>query len=210
MGNQNNSSIGYTEALILSSLFIVPSTGDLESYKPNLLPPIVHDEVRGTGSGIATDYPRYDFFQGTTSGVTEIQDDLVNLPLKKKVEFLLEILEDFTSFDLNASLEQDLTIVDNDVNENSLMEALKFLWDMPENFLIPSYDVHPDGHFSFVWRDALVGILSLSFEEDGGVNYASYFDKSKATHKGRIFLKSNEENTPKATSILYNLVEAFS
>ncbi len=210
MNNQKNGSLGYTGALLLSSLLVAPSTGDLESDNSNLFPPLMHDVFHGTGSSMTTLYPKYDFIQSTTSGVAEVGEETVNLALKNKLEFLLEILEDFTSFDLNASLEQDLTIIDKDVKESSLMEALKFLWDLPEKASIPSYDVHPDGQFSFVWRDSSTGILSLSFEENGGINYASYFEKSNATHKGKVFLKRDDEKSPNAHSILYNLIEAFS
>ena len=210
MDKQNNSTIGFTQALILSSLLVTPTTGELENYKPYLSPSLFPNGFQGSGGGTDILTPQYEFVQNTSSSFTDIEETPTDLTIKEKVELLLEILEDFTSFDLSAPADQDLVLVDNDVNEESFRNALKFLWDMPEHASIPVYDVHPDGQFSFVWRDSEKGILSLAFEEDGGINYASYFEKNRETHKGRVVLDGDGDRRPDSNSIIHNLIEAFS
>ena len=83
---------------------------------------------------------------------------------------MLEILEDFTSIEANSFSEEKSIVLNEGVNQKSFEYALRFLLELSDRFVIPTYDLHPDGHFSFVWSEDKLGIMSLAFDEKGGVN----------------------------------------
>ena len=127
----------------------------------------------------------------------------------KRIKFLLEILEDFTSIEANSFSEEKSIILNEGVNQKSFEYALRFLLELSDRFVIPTYDLHPDGHFSFVWSEDKLGIMSLAFDEKGGVNYACYFEANSETHNGYVGLYRKGKNL-NSHSRIYNLIGAFS
>ena len=111
---------------------------------------------------------------------------------------------------------EDGVLTDEEVNKSSFEYALQFLSNLPDNFSVPTYDVHPDGEFSYVWRNDNAGILAISFSEDGMINYASYSPRSNARPKGQIFLNAlnfknpGDDKASEADTILFTLIGRFS
>ena len=127
----------------------------------------------------------------------------------KRIKFLLEILEDFTPLEANSFSEVKLFVLDKGVSQKSFEYALRFLIELPDKLVIPTYDLHPDGHFSFVWLKDNLGIMSVAFDEKGGVNYACYFEANSETHNGYVglFRKGKKLNSH---SRIYSLIGEFS
>ncbi len=112
---------------------------------------------------------------------------------KNYLQFLAELIQDFISL-------EDFTLIDDDVNERSFAYALEFLLNLPDGLSVPTYDIHPDGEFSYVWRSDDAGILAIAFSADGNINYASYLPENNTRHKGKIlFTDMNFKNGSRIT-----------
>ncbi len=205
MNNYSESSFG-AKALIFTTLIAASTAGAVAPQEDCSSLTSVCREITGTGGvGLYTEQ-RYDMVSSTSYGGSSHENRSDELNAQLKIDLFMEIIEDFVSPD--SSSDHDLLLTDDSVDSKSLVMALRFLLKMSNNLPFPTYDVHPDGQFSFVWREKETGILSLAFEKEGGVNYASYFSKSGATHKGKVFIE--DEQNISVGSILHNLINEFS
>lgn len=115
----------------------------------------------------------------------------------EKGRFLKEIVEDFIS--------SENTLLDTDTTIESFTYALEFLLDMPRDYKVPVYDIHPDGEFSLVWYGKYNNILSVAFSSDGYLRYSYFSAKDNVSNKGSFPISGikNEDNSelPKAFEI---------
>jgi hypothetical protein len=148
---------------------------------------------RGTGSG----------FAGQTYSFNESRKQ----KLSGKESFIIELVKTFISVDSS-----DVARIDPDINEKSFFTALMFLSRMPDELAIPTYDIMPDGDFSYVWHTGK-GIVSMAFSPEGWLNYASYDAKTGNRHKGKIRLLNKEEKFllekeySEANEIIFSLIK---
>ncbi|HRI75526.1 MAG TPA: hypothetical protein PLX33_00905 [Alphaproteobacteria bacterium] len=129
--------------------------------------------------------------KSSRSGENFFADNISSLRLAKVVthlknydtsherkKFLTSIIEDFIGED-NGS------IIDGDVKPESLAQGLIFLQSLPINYRNPTYDIHPDKEFSFVWSIKNGPILSLAFSTDGLIRYAYFSPSDNERVKGQ-------------------------
>ena len=128
--------------------------------------------------------------------------ELFDDPLQKlKKIFLKEIVEGFIS--------SENTLIDNDTSEESLAYTLKFILDMPVDYKIPEYDIHPDGEFSLIWYGKNESILSTAFSKDGLLSYAYLSLKDNERNKGNFPLKKISFNENETTSESAKVLKLF-
>ncbi len=72
-------------------------------------------------------------------------------------------------------------------SEISLSHAATFLAALPMTIPLPEASVDPDGEVSFTWQRAPRWVFSISFSEDGLLNYAGLFGRNK-THGAEEFI----------------------
>ena len=173
----------------------------------HLLQPITHGYNVRVDTG---DLNRsYKAINESSSTCAYVENLLLDLSFIKRIKFLLEILEDFTSLEANSFSEEKSIVLDEGVSHKSFEYALRFLIELPDRFVIPTYDLHPDGHFSFVWSEDNLGIMSVAFDEKGGVNYACYFEANSEKYSGYVGLYGKGKNL-NSHSIIYSLIGEFS
>lgn len=149
----------------------------------------------------------------SSSGTSEQKYDYLSLFSPQKQNLINELIEDLMS--IQTTDQESHLFFDNELNQDSFFNAFQFLIEMPDRLTMPSYDIHPDGDFSFVWQKEDTGILSLAFTNDGNVNYASYFVKNGSRHKGKVALKNlsfngGEMSPTDEHKIIFTLVSKFS
>ena len=192
---------------IVPSTFQGTSSFTQKNDRLHLLQPITHGyNVRGNTGDLNRSYKATNESSSTCAYVENLLSDMSFI---KRIKFLLEILEDFTSLEVNTFSEEKSIVLDDGVSQKSFEYALRFLIELPDKFVIPTYDLHPDGHFSFVWSEDKLGIMSVAFDEKGGVNYACYFEANSETHNGYVglFRKGKKLNSH---SRIYSLIGEFS
>lgn len=183
-----------------------PSASATTSYFPYQNDQIDHSYSSGRHNN---DQQNPDFSENNTATPYLLDKYKSEKEQSRKDFFVAELVQDFYSLD-------DLKFEDDDLNEKSFKYALEFLLQMPESLGIPSYDIHPDGEFSFVWRKEGTGIIALSFSENGDINYASYSPSTNIRHKGLLSFDDLLFNSPehkKASvedTIIFTLIKKFS
>ena len=192
---------------IVPSTFQGTSSFTQKNNRLHLLQPITHGyNARGDTGDLNRSYKATNEFSSTCA---YFENPFSDLSLYKRIDFLLEILEDFTSVEVSFFLEEKSIVIDDGVNQKSFQYALRFLLELPGELVIPTYDLHPDGQFSFVWSEDKLGIMSVAFDEKGGVNYACYLEANSETHKGYVGLYRNGKKL-NSHSRIYSLIREFS
>ena len=192
---------------IVPSTFQGTSSFTQKNDRLHLLQPITHGYNVGGDTGYLN--RSYKATNESSSTCAYVENLLSDLSFIKRVKFLLEILEDFTSLEANSFSEEKSMVLDEGVSHKSFEYALRFLIELPDKFVIPTYDLHPDGHFSFVWSEDNLGIMSVAFDEKGGVNYACYFEANSEKYNGYVGLYGKGKNL-NSHSRIYSLIAEFS
>lgn len=163
---------------------------------------LMRDNLDYAEHKIANDTSTGSGFAGQTYSFNEAQKQ----KFSRKENFLIELVRTFVSVDSS-----DVAKIDPDINEKSFSAALMFLMRMPNGLAIPTYDIMPDGDFSYVWHTDK-GIVTTAFSSEGWLNYASYDAKTGNRHKGKICLLNKEEKIllekeySEANEIIFSLI----
>lgn len=115
---------------------------------------------------------------------------------------------------IDSCLSEDHQSLDEDVNGMSFYYALKFIFEMSNDIPVPSFDLHPDGELSLLWRSREKGIFSLAFSERGVINYSAILLPNETKHKGQISFndlkfKHLDGKSTEADTILFTLAKRF-
>lgn len=210
-GWQNLLSVG-----MIATASAIPMQQGLGNYY-RFNPKSVLDIEVEENSGSKTLEYYHEIIDSSSSGIPVAETIQSQKAIEKTIaDFFDELITDFTAVEETILPHQvSSKLIDDDVDEHSFNNAIRFLLAVPEDFPAPSYDVHPDGEMSFFWRKDDIGILSLSFTNDENLNYASFFVKDNSKHKGKISLNSfssrdrQNDKTPAESSFLYSLIKKF-